>query len=133
MEMQHKDGHWFVRETALSPLSKETGQNVGWVGTSGVAVCLFVDDDTGGLDWARWEAAGGWVVQSDEPVAGLGASDSVRLLQGAANARVLAFVSDAAGKLFAASYDGASWTVETPALETSLSSTVSVPFDAVAR
>ena len=27
---------------------------------------LFVDDDSGGLDWARWDSASGWVVQPDE-------------------------------------------------------------------
>jgi hypothetical protein len=106
---------------------------VGWIGTSGVAVCLFVDDDTGGIDWARWDGAGGWVVLPDLGVAGMGYADSVRLLFGGASNRAVALCSDAAGNLFAASYDGAAWTVEVPALEATLSSTLSVPFDAVGR
>jgi parallel beta-helix repeat protein len=106
---------------------------VGWVGVTGVAVCLFSDDDTGGLDWARWDSVGGWVVQPDEPVAGFGATDSVRILYRADQTRVVALVSDDSATFWTASYDGATWTVTAPAHEAALASTSSAPFAAVHR
>jgi hypothetical protein len=106
---------------------------VGWIGTTGVAVCLFVDDDAGGLDWARWDSGSGWVIQPDELVPGLGFTDSIRMVFDADTDRVAALVSDASGQLFAVAYDGLTWAVEQPAIETGLPATDSVPFDLLGR
>jgi hypothetical protein len=72
-------------------------------------------------------------VQGDVAVAGKDFTESVRVLYGGGLDRVIAVVSDASGNLFAARCDGAAWTVESPALETGLSSTGSAPFDALQR
>jgi hypothetical protein len=44
----------------------------GWVGTSGRAVAVYSDQNTGQINYATWTAAGGWVVQADVAVPGMG-------------------------------------------------------------
>ena len=101
---------------------------VGWLGSSGVAVCVYADN-SGTLDWARWTAAGGWVVQPDVAVAGKAYTDSVQVLYDASSSQVLVLLSDSAGALFSARYDGTSWSVST-ALESTLSANPALPFGA---
>ncbi|MEM7306291.1 MAG: IPT/TIG domain-containing protein [Planctomycetota bacterium] len=84
---------------------------VAWVGTSGVAICVFADDATGTLDWASWTAITGWVVQADVPIATKGTTESVLLEHLAGQNKVVAVLSDDLGQLFAATYDGLSWVV----------------------
>ena len=102
---------------------------VGWVGRSGVAVCIYGDDQTDTLDWARWTSAGGWSVQTDFAMTGKGYTESAVIAPFLATDRLMAAVSDSNGDLFVLTYDGATWTVTNggTALETSLSSIVSCP------
>jgi hypothetical protein len=108
--------------------------SVGWVGATGVAVCVYADSSTNTLDWANWVSGTGWVVQTDVAVAGKDYTDSVRIAYNALG-HLTALVSDATGKLWAMRYDGTSWTVTNggASLETGLSSVASVPFDAVQK
>lgn len=34
IETRHKDGHWFVREMTMAPITNESGENMGWVSIS---------------------------------------------------------------------------------------------------
>jgi hypothetical protein len=106
---------------------------VGWVGSSGKAVAMYSDADTGRINYATWTAAGGWAVQADVAVAGMGAATmrSVQLEAIPGQNKLLAVYSDSNSDLWAATYDGTSWTVGNAgvALEASLSTNGIVPFD----
>ncbi len=104
---------------------------VAWVGTSGVAVCLYVDDQTATLDWARWTSGTGWVVQTDVSIPGKGNTESVVMESFTAQNVLMALFTDTSSDLFAATYDGTTWTITNggAALEVSVSSTSTAPFD----
>jgi len=107
---------------------------VGWLGTTGSAVCVYADSDNAKLDWARWISGSGWTVQSDVSIPGKTFTDSVQIASNALG-HLMAVLSDSAGHLWAARYNGASWTVTNGGaeLETGISSNASVPFDAVQK
>ena len=101
---------------------------LAWVGTSGVAVCVYPNRVAGTLDWARWTAGGGWVVQTDVVIAGKGETESILCRSLRTENRMMALFNDSNSNLYAAHYDGAIWSVESPVLETSVSSSDSMPF-----
>jgi hypothetical protein len=107
---------------------------IGWLGTTGMALCVYADSDSGTLDWARWISGSGWAVQTDVPVPGKAFTDSVQIAYNSLG-YLMALVSDSTGKLWGLRFDGAAWTVTNGGapLETGLSSSASVPFDAVQK
>ena len=105
---------------------------VAWVGSSGVAVIIYKDNDTGAeIDWARWNLGAGWVLQTDVPVTGLGDLASIRMRSFKGQNKLMALFTDSNAKLWAATYNGTSWTITNGAaeLETAISGTLSRPFD----
>ncbi len=131
------DGAAWVNDAELDPNMRAVGSastgdfhgGVGWVGESGVAVCVYPDNATDTLDWARWTVGGGWVLQSDV-VWTKGFTESVQLESFWHQDRCMLMLADHNGDLFAATYDGSTWTLSNSglALETSLSSLTAVPF-----
>ena len=103
---------------------------VGWVGKSGTAVVVYPDNQTGTLDWARWTEGSGWVIQADELVTGKGFTESVQLASFSDTDKLMVIFSDSNLDLYAATYDGATWTMANSGapLETLLSSVDSAPF-----
>jgi hypothetical protein len=97
----------------------------GWHG--GEAVVVYADE-AGQLSWGRWDAAGGWILQPDLAVAGVGALESVRMAS-AGDRLVTVFVDDKK-KLFSASYAG-SWTRLAPSPLTDKLIVEGVTFDVV--
>jgi len=116
----------------------QTGDSPGavaWLGTTGQAVCVYSDDAGGALDWASWSASVGWELRADVPVAGKDVTESVLLVRRGNRSLLLALLSDAAGELWAASYDGVDWTF-TPAgaaVLSGISGADTVPFAAGVR
>ncbi len=104
--------------------------NVGWVGTTGVAVCVYSDNQTGTLDWARWTSGGGWSIPTDVAIPGMGFTESTELLTFPSADRVMLVLSDDDSDIYAATYDGLTWTLTIGgvALATNLSSVDSKPF-----
>jgi hypothetical protein len=102
---------------------------VGWVGTSGVAVCVYADNQTGTLDWARWNGTN-WSIQSGVAIAGKGNTESVFIESFGGQDVLMLMLSDSNSDLYSATYDGTSWTVLNfgAALETTLSSIDTAPF-----
>ncbi len=115
--------------TGVNPGSGDAGVAVGWVGTSGVAVAVY-SSTSGQIDWSRWSAGGGWVVQADEAVAGMGDTESVLMETFSDQNKLMAVLSDSNSDLYAVTYDGSNWVVTNGgvALETGLSATDSVPY-----
>ncbi|HEY7759920.1 MAG TPA: DUF2341 domain-containing protein [Burkholderiales bacterium] len=115
--------------------SADTGgfwAGAGWVGTTGRAVAVYSDSNTGQINYATWTAAGGWVVQVDVAVPGSTARmRSVQLESYVDQNKLMAVYSDTSGDLWAATYNGTSWTVTNAgsALELGLSDARTVPFD----
>ena len=103
---------------------------VAWVGSSGIAVAVYSDNSPARLDWARWTAAGGWVVQTPVSMSGKGFTESVALRSLLTQNKVFAAVSCSNKNLYAATYDGSSWTLLNAAapLEGDLGSQTTVPF-----
>ena len=103
---------------------------VGWVGSTGQAICVYSDDQTGTIDWASWSGSVGWEQRGDITISGKGATDSVVLVQYEGRSLLLALLSDSDGNLYAASYDGVNWTVmeSGSAIVTGISGSDSVPF-----
>jgi protocatechuate 3,4-dioxygenase beta subunit len=103
---------------------------VAWVGTSGKAICVYSDNNSGEIDWASWTSGAGWAIETDIPIAGKGFTESVLLHSYRGQDRILLLISDSANDLWSASYDGSSWTLENSgaALETDLSGIDSRPF-----
>ncbi len=103
---------------------------LAWVGTSGVCVCVYADEDSGRIDWARFDG-GAWSVQPDLVVGGLKARTESLVARTfrSQNALMIA-LSDELGALYAATCDGTSWSVAGGGapLEPRLSSLDSVPF-----
>ena len=105
---------------------------VGWLGTSGTAVAVYSDNDVDTIDWATWTSAGGWVLQPDvtPSITGKGYTESVQIEMFGSQNELMAIFSGSNADLYAATYDGAAWTVTNSgsALETVLSSVDSAPF-----
>ena len=105
---------------------------VGWLGTSGTAVAVYSDNDVDTIDWATWTSAGGWVLQPDvtPAITGKGYTESVQIEMFGGQNELMAIFSGSNADLYAATYDGATWTVTNSgsALETVLSSVDSAPF-----
>ena len=105
---------------------------VGWLGTSGTAVAVYSDNDVDTIDWATWTAGGGWVLQADvtPAITGKGYTESVQIEMFGTQNELMAIFSGSNADLYAATYDGATWTVTNSgsALETVLSSVDSAPF-----
>ena len=118
---------WDVNDTGTGDFAGA----VGWVGRSGVAVCVYPDDQTGTLDWARWTSGSGWAVQTDVTVSGKGHTESVAIQSILVTDELLAAFSDDNFDLYAATYDGTTWTLTNggSALETDLSSVTTSPLD----
>ena len=108
--------------------SGDIAGGVAWVGSSGVAICVYPNRVGGTLDWARWTSGSGWVVQTDVVIAGKGITESILMRSLKTQNRVMTLFSDSNSKLYAADYDGTTWTVTSPELESSLSSVTSMPF-----
>jgi hypothetical protein len=106
---------------------------VAWIGRTGVAVCVYADDEAGTIEWARWSAATGWQMQEDIVFPGKGFTESVRIAASADGDRVTVAMSDAQSRLWAATYDGTDWVLAGDALVEPLASDDSVPFDLAAR
>ncbi len=103
---------------------------VGWVGTSGKAICVYSDNNNGDIDWASWTSGAGWAIETDVPIAGKGFTESVLLHSYRGQDRVLLLISDSADDLWSASYDGSTWSLGNAgsALETDLSAIDTRPF-----
>jgi hypothetical protein len=103
---------------------------VGWVGTSGVAACVYPDNQTGTLDWARWTAGGGWAIQTDVAMAGKGFTESAVMRTFGAKDELMVIVSDSNLDLYALTYDGSAWVVMNGGvrLMSDLSSIAATPF-----
>lgn len=100
-----------------------------WV--NNVAVIVYPDTDTGVVDWARWTAATGWVIQTDFAVAGMGQSESVLWWSDTQTQKLGCLVSDSNQDLYLLACDGFAWATTNggSALETSLSTiTNGTPF-----
>lgn len=104
---------------------------VGWLGSTGVAVCVYPDEATGALEWARWQSSGGWQLQTPVAIPAKSYSESLQLVEAGGN--IVVAVGDFVGGLFAASYDGTDWTVAPMQISSSLSSTGSAPFSLATR
>ena len=52
---------------------------VAWLGSSGVAVCVYPDEDPGTLDWATWTETSGWTLGTDLVVPDKGHGESAFL------------------------------------------------------
>nr|NIO42828.1 DUF4347 domain-containing protein [Burkholderiales bacterium] len=105
---------------------------VGWVGTSGEAVAVYSDADAGNVNWASWSSASGWTVQTDVNITGsTSLMRSVQIKSFEAQDKLMAVFSDDLGDLYAATYDGTTWTITNAgtALETLLSDAQTVNFD----
>ena len=100
--------------------------SVGWLGTSGTAICVYPDDDDNKLDWARWTGSLGWSVESDVNVGGKRHSRSVLLRGFRSEAAALVLVSNEMGALHGFAFDGSQWL--TQELAKGLTSSDSVPF-----
>jgi hypothetical protein len=103
---------------------------VAWAGTSGTAICVYADDQTGTLDWARWTAGGGWVVQGDFAIAGKGFTESVELHPFVSGNRVMLVLADSNSYLYSLWTNGTSWNTTNggAALSLGLSSITTKPF-----
>ena len=103
---------------------------VGWVGNTGVAVCVYPDDNTGAMDWARWTSAGGWVIQSDVTISGMGNMESALIGMFPGQNKLMVVLSDSNLDLFGATYDGTTWTITGggAAIDTDLIAVDSMPF-----
>lgn len=116
-----------VNHTARSDWPGE----VAWVGSTGVAVCVYPDNTPARLDWCRYTVSGGWSAQTPVSWSGKSFTESAVLRSFASANKVMAIVGDSFGKLYAASYDGTSWTQLNSAapLESSLSTLAGRAFD----
>ena len=110
--------------------SSDFSGEVAWLGTTGTAVCVYPDNQSGTLDWATWTAGGGWVLGADLVVTGKGTGESAFLRSFPNQDRVMAVFSDSNGALYSATFDGTTWTLTNGGapLETNLSTISAAPF-----
>ena len=93
-------------------------------------MCFYSDDNNAAIDWARWTAGGGWVIQGDVAVAGKGFTESVQIESFTTQNKLMAIFTDTNSDLYAYTYDGTTWTATNggAALELTVSSIASKPF-----
>lgn len=103
---------------------------LAWIGETGVAVCVYPDEEADTLDWATWTSAGGWVLGADLAVPGKGTGESALLRSFPNQDRVLAVFSGSGGGLYSATFDGTNWTLTNGGvpLETDLATIGAAPF-----
>jgi hypothetical protein len=102
--------------------------DVGWVGTTGQAVAVYTATGAG-IDWANWTSSAHWVLQGDATTnPPLAQRVNVRAVGGPGQSSVMFLISDAAGALYAKSYDGSAWSDVGASLESTLSSLPAGPF-----
>ena len=91
---------------------------------------VYSDADAGVINWGNWTSSGGWTIQADVAAAGVGNLRSVQLQSFPDRDELMSVFSDDNGDLYAATYDGSTWTVTNAgaALETSLSDQKTIPF-----
>jgi hypothetical protein len=125
-----------IDEGFLHTIGVDSGSyfaGVGWVGTSGEAVSIYSDDDTGKINWASWSSGSGWAVQTDVDIPGSTTNlmRSVQIKSFESQNKLMAVFSDDENDLYAATYDGTTWTVTEAgiALEIALSDANTVNFD----
>ena len=111
-------------------VSGDVAGGVAWLGSSGTAVCVYSDNQTGALDWATWTSGGGWTIETDFAISGKGFTESVQLDSFTTKNEILVVLSDSNSDLFALIYDGSNWTITNSgaALELTLSSISAAPF-----
>lgn len=104
---------------------------VAWLGTTGVAICLYPDNLPARIDWCRYTVGGGWSASSPVTVSGKGFTESAVLRGFQTIDDVMAVFVDSYGKLWAARYDGTTWTVTNSAspLEPTISTLAGRAFD----
>ena len=105
---------------------------VGWVGSSGVALCVYGDNATGTRDWATWTAVAGWVIQVDGMIPGNSSLESVRIETFGAQNKAMVMLLTAKSHLFGLTYDGTSWTGAVQ-LESLTSRIAAMPFGLAIR
>jgi hypothetical protein len=103
---------------------------VAWLAQAGVAVVVYADNQTGTLDWARWEQSRGWILENDVAFAGKGFTESVQIQVVDDDQRMVVLLSDDSLRLFATTYDGSSWQLSNSGdpLTNVLSNDDSMPF-----
>lgn len=107
-------------DLSASPTARDIAAN--WVGSTGVGVFVYKDNDGGGsLDWARYTPTG-WTKQPDEALGGI---NDLEFIQGAnfpGSNQIMILMSDSGGSLYALTYNATTWTIMNGgiALETSL-------------
>jgi parallel beta-helix repeat protein len=126
-----------IAEFDLSAAPDTRDIAAGWIGETGTAVFVYKDDDgAGSLDWALF-LPGGWHLQADEPLAGIGDLEFIQSAPFPGEDKIMMVMSDSTGSLFALSYDTTAWTIMNGglALETSLPDlgASSQPFHAMAK
>lgn len=103
---------------------------VAWVGSSGEAVVVYADNQSGTIDWATWSDGSGWSLGADVSIPGKGTGESAFLATFPGQNRVMLVLSDSNADLYAATYDGTSWSLTNGGapLETELSVISAAPF-----
>ncbi len=87
---------------------------VGWVGTTGQAVALYLRSGTD-LGWAKWTAGANWVLQAPAPMTPPLAAQvnfataRIPAATAAANDDLVVLVEDVDGRVWAKLYDGIGW------------------------
>jgi hypothetical protein len=80
---------------------------VSWVGTSDIAVAVYVDGTHSGVDWARWSNAS-WTLEPDAAVAPtMGKIVNAQALDLGSHAMFI--IGDLAGNLWAKTTNGSTW------------------------
>ncbi len=106
---------------------------VAWLNAD-EAVAVYGGEQSLALQWATWSriTPNDWVVRNLVPVPRKNLSESLRLLRLPGQSQLLALVTDEAGFLHAAHYDGSDWTVvpDGSAINTVLYATQTLPFTA---
>jgi hypothetical protein len=110
----------------------DQGAAVAWVGSSGQAVCVYADKGGGTLDWYSW-TSGDWKSGTDLPLSGKGVTESVVLHGYALRDEVVAVLSDDGARVYAATFDGKSWTAGPTPLAQGLAHTDAVPLSFATR
>ncbi|HUH01316.1 MAG TPA: hypothetical protein VML75_04930 [Kofleriaceae bacterium] len=137
------DGTAWIDRTTLDNQSRNVDDKapgdmpgaVAWLGRTGVAVCLYADDQEGTLDWARWEGSRGWSLEPDVAFAGKGFTESIAIASAPDGDRLVIALSDSNLRLYATTYNGTTWQLSNDGLPLTnvISNGSSVPFSLATR